>query len=101
MSGSAAFRRIVVAVDASADSLAAVRAAARLAEALSAELHGLFVEDANLVRLARLPFAREVRLSAAPRRLEAAALERELRALAAQARQAFEEEARRCRVAAT
>ncbi len=94
-------RRIVVALDASADSLAALRAAARLAAGLSTELHGLFVEDANLVRLAHLPFACEVRLSAAPRRLESEAVERQLRCLAAEARRALEREARAHRVACT
>jgi len=88
-------RRIVVALDTSADSLAALRTAAQLAAGLSAELHGLFVEDDNLVRLAGLPFACEVGRAAAPRRLEAAAVERQLRLLAAEARRALEQEAAR------
>lgn len=101
MSTSGEIRRIVVAVDTSADSLAALHAAARLAAGLSAELHGLFVEDDNLVRLARLPFAREVRLSAAPRRLELEAVEHQLRLLAAEARRALEREAASRKVACT
>lgn len=52
-------RRILVAVDASPASLAALRTAAELAARLDAELAGLYVEDINLLRLADLPFARE------------------------------------------
>ena len=54
-------RRILVALDASRHSLAALEAASELAEALKAELVGIFVEDVNLLYLAGLPFAREVR----------------------------------------
>lgn len=54
-------RRILVALDASPGSLAALTAAANLASLLSAELLGVFVEDINLLRVAQLPFAREVR----------------------------------------
>lgn len=75
--------RIVVALDASSHSLAALRAAAELAAQLRAELHGLFVEDATLLRLCELPFFQEVGLfSARPRRIESQALERQFRALA-------------------
>ncbi|MCL4868647.1 MAG: universal stress protein [Anaerolineae bacterium] len=54
-------QRILVALDASTDSLAALEAAAKLAARLQAELVGLFVEDINLLRLAGLPFTREWR----------------------------------------
>ena len=75
-----AVRRILVALDASAHSLAAVEAAARLAEKVDAELEGLFVEDVNLIRLARLELAREIDvLSARLRDLESQQLERQLR----------------------
>lgn len=78
-----ALERIIVALDASPDSLAALRAAAQLAAQLHAELHGLFVEDANLLRLCELPFLQEVGLvSATTRRIESRALERQFRALA-------------------
>ena len=53
------YRRILVALDASPHSLAALEAAAELAASLRAELIGLFVEDANLLRVAGFPFARE------------------------------------------
>ena len=54
-----AIRRILVALDASTHSLAALETAAGLAARLEAELVGLFVEDINLLRAAELPFARE------------------------------------------
>jgi nucleotide-binding universal stress UspA family protein len=53
-------RRIVVAIDASPTSQAALEATAELAAAWGAELLGIFVEDVNLLRMASLPFAREV-----------------------------------------
>jgi len=93
--------RIVVALDTSADSLAALHTAAHLAAGLSAELHGLFVEDDNLVRLARLPFACELGRAVAPRRLESEGVERQLRLVAAEARRALEQEAASRRVACT
>ena len=83
-------RRILVALDASHHSLAALDAAAELAASLEAELQGLFVEDANLLRLAGLPVARVVRYPfATPARPDPVRMERELRVQAAQARQAL------------
>jgi nucleotide-binding universal stress UspA family protein len=83
-------RRILVALDASRHSLAALEAAVELAASLEAELLGLFVEDVNLLRLAGLPVAREVSYPyAAAARLDRARMERQLRAQAAQARQAL------------
>ncbi len=83
-------RRILVALDASHHSLAALEAAAELAASLEAELQGLFVEDANLLRVARSPAAREVQYPfVATARLDRARMERQLRAQATQARQAL------------
>jgi len=97
-----AFRRIVVGVDASPASLDALAAAAALAGKLRADLAGLFVEDADLLRLAGLPFAGVVRLpSGVPERLDRAKAEAELRALAARAREALERAASAQRVACT
>jgi len=53
-------RHVLVALDASAHSLAALEIATDLAAIVNAELIGLFVEDAQLLRLARSPHAREV-----------------------------------------
>jgi nucleotide-binding universal stress UspA family protein len=53
-------------------------------------LHGLFVEDANLLRLCALPFNQEVGLlSATTRRLERSAVERQLRARASSLQQSM------------
>jgi len=83
-------RRILLALDAVAHSPRLLETASRLAARLDAELHALFVEDANLLRLAGLPFAREVRLtSATTRRLQNPEMERALRAQATRAQQAL------------
>lgn len=85
-----AIRRILVALDTSSHSMAALQVAANLAATLQAELRGLFVEDVNLLRLAALPFAREVRWTTASRRtLDEAEMERELQLRASQARRAL------------
>jgi nucleotide-binding universal stress UspA family protein len=92
-------RRILVALDASPHSLAALEAAVELAGRLRAELLGLFVEDINLLRLAGSPLAREVGFfSATRRRLDAQEIERQLRAQASRTRQALQRIAERARV---
>lgn len=76
--------RILVALDASPHSIAALQAAAELAALLDAELEGLFVEDINLLYVCGLPFGREVgSYTATMRRLDSQAMERQLRVLAA------------------
>jgi nucleotide-binding universal stress UspA family protein len=88
--GQIKIRRILVAIDASTDSLAALEVAAQLAASAHARLMGLFVEDINLLRLAGLPFAREIRWpTAAGRRLDSEKIERDLRLRASQARRAL------------
>jgi nucleotide-binding universal stress UspA family protein len=83
-------RRILVALDASPHSRAALQAAVELAERLDAELEGLFVEDVNLLRLAELPFAREMDLlSLRSRDLDREYLRRQLRAQASRVQQAM------------
>jgi nucleotide-binding universal stress UspA family protein len=83
-------RRILIALDASHHSLAALRAAARLASSLEAELHGLFVEDINLLRVAGLPMARELQFPfAAHAPMNPERMRRQLRAQASQARRAL------------
>ena len=85
-------RRILVALDATPHSQAALEAAAELAASLGAELVGVYVEDVNLLRLAQLPFARETRFpAAATARLELPEVEQRLRE---QARRAQAELAR-------
>ncbi|RLC98608.1 MAG: hypothetical protein DRI77_04665 [Chloroflexi bacterium] len=83
-------RRILVALDASRYSLAALEAAIELAAGLEAELQGIFVEDVNLLRAAGSPAAREVQYPfVAGARLDRKRMEREMRAQAAQARQSL------------
>ncbi len=92
-------RRILVGLDASRHSLAALEAAVDLAARMEAELVGLFVEDINLLRLAELPFAREVGgFSATRRRLDSRQMERQLQVQAERARRALEAYARRVQV---
>lgn len=81
-------QRILVALDASTDSLAALDAAAKLAARLNAELVGLFVEDVNLLYMAGLPFTREHRF---PRLGDVTheQMEKALRLQASQARRAL------------
>jgi hypothetical protein len=68
--------------------------AAGLAQRLRAELAGFFVEDPDLMRLAGLPFAREVSLlSAGVHGLDPAAMRRALRRQADAARRMFEQAA--------
>lgn len=75
---------------------AALAAAAQLARSAGAELAALFVEDTNLLRLASLPFAREMgAASAARRRMETTGIERALQVQAAQLKRALAEAAQR------
>jgi nucleotide-binding universal stress UspA family protein len=76
-------RRIVVALDSSSYSLAALRAAAELASLLDIHLEGLFVEDINLFHLGAFPYSQEVgSYTGAVRRIENVDVERQLRTMA-------------------
>jgi nucleotide-binding universal stress UspA family protein len=82
-----AIRRIMVAIDASHHSLAALEAAAELAAALEAHIEGVFVEDARLLRMADHPVAREVPYPfVSTATLSPARMRRQLRAQATEAR---------------
>lgn len=82
--------QILVALDPSAHSLAALEAAVRMASRLEAELLGLFVEDANVRRLADLSFVQEVGLfTASCRRIEIRELSRQLQVQAGTMRRRF------------
>lgn len=75
--------RILVALDASPQSLLALKAAVELAALLDVELEALFVEDINLLRLCSLPFGQEVgSYTAHLRPLDNAQIERQLRSVA-------------------
>ena len=87
----ATIARILVALDTSPHSQAALEAASELAALLQAELVGLFVEDADLLRLASLPFARELLYAGqAEKRIDGHAMERALKAEAEQIRRALQ-----------
>lgn len=86
--------RILVAMDASPSSMAAMDAAVDLAAGMGAEVVGLFVEDANVLRMAQLPMAQEVsHYTASVRRVLPERIARQLRAQAARARRALAHEA--------
>lgn len=87
-------RRILVGLDGSPESRATLAAAARLGVATGAELHGLFVEDIELLRLAGLPFAREAGVASGVfQRLETSDIERRFRVAAEKARATLHEAA--------
>ncbi len=84
-------RHILVALDASPHSWAALRAAVELAARFGAEVQGLFVEDVDLLRVTELPFVCEVRVySATARHLNFEELEQRLRAQAGEMRRALQ-----------
>ena len=94
-----AIRRILVALDASPHSLAALDMAVDLAASVEAELAGLFVEDVELLRMAELPSAREIAdttANAIP--LNRSIMERKLRAQSEQIRNAVAAAAQRAQV---
>jgi nucleotide-binding universal stress UspA family protein len=91
--------RIVVALDASPQSVAALEAAAELAALMEAEVEGLFVEDSGLLCLCGLPFSQEIDVcTTAVRPLEAADMERQLRVMATSIERTMEQVAGRAAV---
>ena len=79
--------RILVALDATEDSLASLDLAIRMAAKLRAELEGLFIEDINLLRMAELPCTRVVSVAATSGEgMRLPSMERELRRRARVAR---------------
>src|SRR5699024_3350777 len=84
--------RVLILLDGSPLSLAALEAAAEIALARNTEVLGVFVEETNLLRAAGYGLAREVGGSAGlARPLEAAAREVRLQALAEQARRSLKQ----------
>jgi nucleotide-binding universal stress UspA family protein len=90
---------ILVALDASPHSAAALVAAAEVAFALKLELYGLYVEDVNLLHLCGLPFGLEIgSFTGNPRRLEQVRMERDFRIQATLLRKIMADVAGRQRV---
>ena len=79
-------RKILVPLDESEHSRAALEAAAQLAAALGSEISGLYVEDADLLEFCRYPFAREIGIYRS-RRLNRDEMERDFRTQAERLRQ--------------
>ncbi|MBV6434215.1 MAG: hypothetical protein IANPNBLG_04460 [Bryobacteraceae bacterium] len=101
-SNAALIRRILVALDTSPSSQAALEAAVALAERLNAEVCGLFVEDVDLLRVAESPYAREILYpSAEEGRLTRGGIEKRLRVQGEQARRALTAAAQRANVPCT
>ncbi len=78
--------RIVVPLDAASESRTAIETAARLAARSQAKLHGIFIEDEDLLHLANLPFVRQVTLHTGSETFDREQIERQWRAAAARAR---------------
>ena len=91
MSDGLDIRRILVAVEAASGGPEAVRAAAELTARLGAELDVLVVEDVDLLRASALPYVRHVTMPGSRGKFELAAIEREMRSLAASIRRLLEE----------
>jgi nucleotide-binding universal stress UspA family protein len=92
-------RRILVALDASPSSLAALEAAVTLAGRMQAEILGLFVEDVELLRTAESPYAREILYpSAQEAPVSRLSMESTLRTQAEQARSSLTRAAQRANV---
>jgi nucleotide-binding universal stress UspA family protein len=93
--------RIVVPLDATSEYRTAIDTAARLAARAKAPLHGVFVEDEDLLNLASLPFARQVTPSAGAEPFTTESIELHLQAQAERARQELFAAARQYRVRCT
>jgi hypothetical protein len=78
--------RVVVPLDAASETGAAIDTAARLAARWRVPLHGVFIEDEELIGLASLPFAREVTLGTGLEPLTKDRVEDHFRASAERAR---------------
>jgi nucleotide-binding universal stress UspA family protein len=89
-------RRILVALDASPHSRAALDAAARVASDVGAGLQGLFIKDESILRAARLPIAEEVRaFTRDPNDVGPGRMKRQLRYQAEQAKALLQRAAER------
>ena len=81
-----AIERVIVPLDTTSENRTAIDTAARLATRAHATLHGIFVEDQDLLHLAGLPFTRQITLGAAAEDLTTDHVELHLRIAAERAR---------------
>jgi K+-sensing histidine kinase KdpD len=91
--------RIFVSLDAVSENATAIDTAAHLAAHWKAHLHGVFVEDEDLLNLAGLPFARQITLHSGAEPLTAEEVERHLHAAAETARRALTAAANKSHIA--
>jgi hypothetical protein len=87
--------RVVVALDAISENRTAIGTASRLAERWNAHLHGVFIEDEDIIRLAHMPFARQVTLGVGVETFTLRQAERQMRAFAERARHELAASAKR------
>jgi len=93
-------RRILIALNATERGGLGRTAAVRLATKLHVALHGLFIEDVDLLRASALPFAKEISLSGGTQRpLTFASMEQSLQAIGGQLRDELAELAREANIA--
>ena len=88
-------KRVIVPLDASSETGTAIDTAARLAARWRVPLHGVFIEDDELIGLAGLPFARQVTLGTGLEPLTKDQVEHHFRAFAEQAGRELAEVAER------
>jgi hypothetical protein len=94
-----AFRRLLLVLDSSVPSEAALDEAARMARRMHAELNALFIEDVTLLNLAQSPFTRHYNLlTRAAEPVDIGLMESRLQAQARERRRAVEAAARRAGV---
>ncbi|BAU57850.1 UspA domain protein [Halorhodospira halochloris] len=82
-------KRVVVLIDASRNSLEALNTAIDIACHWQTELLALFIEEEDLLRCAAYPWAREIGLSGAVRKIDRNSLEESMRHRAEEARRAL------------
>lgn len=88
-------RRVIVTVDAQSHLPQTIELAVAIAAATQSALHGLFVEDVDLLSVTKLPFTQEVPLlGGRPRTLDNRQVQRALDKMASQFRQSLESQAR-------
>lgn len=78
--------RVVVPLDSASETEVAIDTAARLAARWGVPLHGIFIEDEELLGLAGLPFGTQVTLGAGTEKLSRKEIEHDLRAFAERVR---------------
>jgi nucleotide-binding universal stress UspA family protein len=99
--GRGLIERVIVPLDAASEHRAAIDTAARLAARAGVPLHGIFVEDEDLLNVASLPFTRQTTLGAPAEDLTTSHVELHLRVAAERARGELLAAARRHRVEAS